>query len=171
MTVRTAPAGLAALLTSRARESPERLALCDLRNDLTERDRVSYAQLEARALRIAASLAATIPPGDRALLITPHPIDYLAGLFGCLFAGVTAVSGVPPYAPSTRSVRHAARLRRLDAVIQDCGATALIGPHELLLRIDETLAPSGRRRETWSTARRRPRRRPRRASHPPTRTP
>src|SRR6185312_12957298 len=92
LTVRFAPAGLAELLTSRAQGDPARIALRDLRNDLSERDAVTYAALEVRALRIAEALAATTAPGDRALLITPHPIDYMAGLFGCLFAGVTAVS-------------------------------------------------------------------------------
>src|SRR6185369_5879507 len=66
------------------------------------------------------------------------------GLFGCFYAGVVAVSGVPAYAPSTRSLRHTARLRRLHAVIDDCAARALIGPRDLLARIDEGLGPLDR---------------------------
>jgi acyl-CoA synthetase (AMP-forming)/AMP-acid ligase II/acyl carrier protein len=143
VTVQSDVASLGELLAARARLEPDRIAFRELRNDLSERDCVTYAQLHERALRIGERLAGCARPGDRALLITPHAIDYLAGLFGCFYAGVVAVSGVPAYAPSTRSLRHTARLRRLHAVIEDSAAGALIGPRELLARIDDGLAAAG----------------------------
>lgn len=143
MTIRPDVASLAELLDRRAAGEPDRLAFRELRNDLGERDSVTYGQLRRRALGLAEALSDRARPGDRALLITPHAIDYMAGLFACFYAGVVAVSGVPAYAPSTRSLRHTARLRRLHAVIEDCGARALIGPADLLARVDEGLAASG----------------------------
>ncbi|MEO8115613.1 MAG: fatty acyl-AMP ligase [Phenylobacterium sp.] len=140
MTVQSEVTSLAELLWTRARLEPDRIAFRELRNDLGERDRVTYAQLHRRALEVGERLAGCARPGDRALLITPHAIDYLAGLFGCFYAGVVAVSGVPAYAPSTRSLRRTARLRRLHSVIADSGARVLIGPRDLLARIDDGLA-------------------------------
>jgi acyl-CoA synthetase (AMP-forming)/AMP-acid ligase II/acyl carrier protein len=146
VTVQADVESLADLLMRRARDDPDRLAFLELRNDLGQRDRVTYGELHRRGLGIGEALAATTRPGDRALIITPNAIDYLAALFGCFYAGVAAVSGVPAYAPSTRSLRHTARLRRLHAVIADSAAAALIGPADLLARIDNGLAAEGARR-------------------------
>ena len=35
-------------------------------------------------------------PGERALLIYPPGLDYIAAFFGCLYAGVIAVPAYPP---------------------------------------------------------------------------
>src|SRR3712207_4385484 len=45
---------------------------------------------------IASQLQALGAAGDRALLLYPPGLDYLAAFFGCLYAGVVAVPAYPP---------------------------------------------------------------------------
>lgn len=140
MAVQSEVTSLGELLWARADLDPDRIAFRELRNDLSERDCVTYAELHRRACRLGESLARLAQPGDRALLITPNSIDYLTALFACFYAGVVAVSGVPAYAPSARSLRHTARLRRLHSILEDSGARVMIGPQDLLSRIDQGLS-------------------------------
>lgn len=97
----------------RANEQPDRVAFRELRNDLSEHDSVTYVELDRRARRLGERLSRQVGLGDRALLLIPNAIDYMAALFACFYAGIVAVSGIPAYAPSTRSLRHTARLQRL----------------------------------------------------------
>jgi acyl-CoA synthetase (AMP-forming)/AMP-acid ligase II/acyl carrier protein len=131
---------IAGTLRERACTQPERLAFRELRNDLRESDRVTYGDLNRRARVLAARLEGTLAPGDRALLLIPGAIDYLTALFACFYSGVIAVSGVPPYSPSTRKQRHAARLERLKSVVAASGVSAIVGPVALLSRLREVLA-------------------------------
>jgi acyl-CoA synthetase (AMP-forming)/AMP-acid ligase II/acyl carrier protein len=132
-------ASVGELLEIRAAEQPDRLAFRDLRNDLGERDRVTYGELDRRARRLGERLSRQIGRGERALMLIPNAIDYMTALFGCFYAGVVAVSGVPAYAPSTRSSRHSARLQRLRTVIETAGANAILGPAELIGRVQQAL--------------------------------
>ena len=68
--------------------------------------------LDARARTIAAALADM--RGDRALLVYPPGLEYVAALFGCYYAGVVAVPAYPPD-PS----RLERSLPRLEAIIRD----------------------------------------------------
>ncbi|NUR24576.1 MAG: amino acid adenylation domain-containing protein, partial [Catenulispora sp.] len=72
--------------------------------------RLTYAELDARARAIAAVLADTCRAGDRALLLYPPGPEYIAGFFGCLYAGVIAVPAYPPL-----DARQAARLTGIAA--------------------------------------------------------
>jgi amino acid adenylation domain-containing protein len=56
----------------------------------------TYRDLEWRARAIAAQLQALSLSGERALLLYPPGLDYLAAFFGCLYAGVIAVPAYPP---------------------------------------------------------------------------
>jgi len=64
-----------------------------------EADRLTYGELDRRARAIAAALEATCAPGDRALLLFPPGLDFVAAFFGCLYAGVVAVPAYPPRSP------------------------------------------------------------------------
>ncbi len=54
------------------------------------------------ARRSRRALAASVPPGERALLLYPPGLDFIAAFFGCLYAGVVAVPAYPPR-PNDRS--------------------------------------------------------------------
>jgi acyl-CoA synthetase (AMP-forming)/AMP-acid ligase II len=134
-------ATIAEVLRARAGQQADRLAFRELRNDLSHRDSVTYGALDLRARSLGERMSRVLAPGDRALLLIPGAIDYLTALFACFFSGVVAVSGVPAYAPSDRSLRHTARLQRLRWVIASSGASAIIGPKALLARVERALPP------------------------------
>jgi polyketide synthase 7 len=57
---------------------------------------VTFAELRARASTVADVLATRAQPGDRALLLCPPGLEYVAALFGCFHASVVAVPAYPP---------------------------------------------------------------------------
>ncbi len=61
-----------------------------------EVSRLSYAELDSRARRIASSLQRQGAAGERVLVLCPPGLDFIAGLFGCLYAGAIAVPVHPP---------------------------------------------------------------------------
>src|SRR3569832_962384 len=75
--------------------------------------RLGYAQLDARARSIAAALQDRCKPGDRAVLLYPPGLEYIAAFFGCLYAGVIATPAYPP--DPSRLVRTLPRLRAIVA--------------------------------------------------------
>ncbi|TSC20354.1 AMP-binding protein, partial [Corallococcus sp. Z5C101001] len=82
---------------------------------------LSYAGLDARARRIAGALRALAKPGERVMLLYPPGLEYVAGFFGCLYAGLIAVPAYPP-----DPMRLERTLPRLRAIIQDANATVVL---------------------------------------------
>src|SRR5262245_55582416 len=76
----------------------QRLAFAELDVRAEPRARMSYGELAERARAIAGALVGLAPPGERALLLFPPGIDFVAGFFGCLYAGALAVPVYPPRA-------------------------------------------------------------------------
>lgn len=60
--------------------------------------RLSFAQLDVQARAVARILQQRRLSGERALLCYPPGLEFLAGLFGCLYAGAIAVPLYPPRA-------------------------------------------------------------------------
>lgn len=106
---------MAAILRWRAEHEPARLAHVFLSESEGGEARLTYGELDAAARMIAAELATRCSPGDRALLLYPPGLDFVAAFFGCLYAGVVAVPAYPP--------RNPAHLPRLRALLQDAAAT------------------------------------------------
>ncbi len=75
---------------------------------------LTFAELDERARAIAASLLQRCEPGDRALLIYPSGLDFVAAFFGCLYAGIIAVPAYPP--------KRNQKLQRLQTLVEDCAA-------------------------------------------------
>ncbi|HEV2735001.1 MAG TPA: AMP-binding protein, partial [Longimicrobiaceae bacterium] len=84
------------LLRSRADEDPARCAYTFLLNGEIEEGHVTYGELDLRARAVAARLQALGAAGERALLLYPPGLEYVAALFGCFYAGVVAVPAYPP---------------------------------------------------------------------------
>ncbi len=78
---------------------------------------LTYAQLERRARAIGARLQEMGLAGQRVLLAYPHGLEFIAGFFGCLFAGCTAV---PVPLPRRRT------LERFFGVVADAGARLVL---------------------------------------------
>ena len=93
---------------------------------------LSYGQLHHQALAVAAELADRCRLGDRALLLFPHCLDFVAAYFGCLYAQVVAVPVSPP-----RGTRVADATR---AVVADCEPAAVLTVAALRETIHAALA-------------------------------
>ncbi len=87
---------LVGLLRSRASERPEREAFVFLTDGEREGARLTFAELDRRARAIAVVLRESLAPGERALLLYPPGLEFIAAFFGCLYAGVAAVPAYPP---------------------------------------------------------------------------
>jgi acyl-CoA synthetase (AMP-forming)/AMP-acid ligase II len=121
---------LVKLLRWRALQQPEQLAYIFLVDGEMKETRLTYGELDQKARAIGAFLQSSQAAGERALLLYPPGLDYIAAFFGCLYAGVIAVPAYPPRPSRVRS------LSRIQTIVNDCGpAFALtIGPMQLMLK-------------------------------------
>ena len=87
----------------------------------------SYGDLYRRASRVAGRLREAAEPGSRVLLLAPSSLDYVAGFFGCLYAGMLAV---PAYPPSPIHGRDG--IERLLAVAADSTSAVGLTMHDAL---------------------------------------
>ncbi|MEE1930310.1 fatty acyl-AMP ligase [Streptomyces sp. TRM 70351] len=131
----------AEVLRARAEQSPGAVAYRFAGDDESAAE-CTYGELDARARTVAARLAAGTGgrPGPALLLFAPG-LDYLAGLFGCFYAGVPAVPAFPP-----DPTRLARTLPRLAAIIEDAGSDTVLTTSDLapLLRDWLTAERGGR---------------------------
>jgi acyl transferase domain-containing protein/acyl-CoA synthetase (AMP-forming)/AMP-acid ligase II/NADP-dependent 3-hydroxy acid dehydrogenase YdfG/acyl carrier protein len=88
-------ANLVELLRARTAEHGPRVAFRYLADGEIEESRLTYEELESRALAIAAALAPQAAAGDRALLFYTGGLEFIAAFWGCLYAGVAAVPVFP----------------------------------------------------------------------------
>ncbi|MEZ6090551.1 MAG: AMP-binding protein [Pirellulaceae bacterium] len=94
---------------------------------------LSYRELDCRARAIAARLQSLDAPGQPVLIVHDPGMDYVASLFGCMYAGAIAV---PVYPPSMLKLQHT--LGRLQAIIQNAGARVMLSSREI---IGDALSP------------------------------
>jgi len=130
--LQTRPATLVDALHERAERDGDRNAFVFLRYRSAgppEPEPLTYAGLLARAQTVAAALQERCARGDRALILAPPGLDYIAAFFGCALAGVVAVPAYPP--------RNAKHMERLAAIAGDCGATVVLAMAELAGRLAE----------------------------------
>jgi natural product biosynthesis luciferase-like monooxygenase protein/amino acid adenylation domain-containing protein len=88
---------------------------------------ITYADLDARARSIATVLRAGSSMGERALLVYPPGLDYVAAIFGCFYSDVIAVPIFPP-----RGVRS---LPRLQSVVEDAQASVILTNSAVLSKV------------------------------------
>lgn len=86
------------LLQYRAQCRPEQCAYTFLLDGEEQQCTISYGELDRQARAIAAHLQGLKAAGQRALLLYPSGLEYIAAFFGCLYAGVLAVPVYPPQA-------------------------------------------------------------------------
>lgn len=90
------PTTLVEMLRMRAGYHPDRTLYVYLTDGEEQQARYTYAELDAQARRVAAWLQAHHLQGERALLLFPPGLDFIAAYMGCLYAGVVAVPSYPP---------------------------------------------------------------------------
>jgi acyl-CoA synthetase (AMP-forming)/AMP-acid ligase II/alkylation response protein AidB-like acyl-CoA dehydrogenase len=114
------------LLRERSSGHGDRTAYIFLEDGFAEGPAITYGGLDEKARAIAARLQEVSQLGERALLLYPAGLDFLAGFFGCLYAGVIGIPTPPPEA--MRLKRTGPRLRSIaeDAQISLVLTTAKI---------------------------------------------
>ena len=103
------------LARRRAAGFSDRSAYIFLTDGESETCELTYGELDRKARVIAAWLQSFGVQGERAILLYPPGLDYIAAFFGCVYAGVVAVPAYPP--------QRKRALGRLQAVLADSGAT------------------------------------------------
>ncbi|GIX01631.1 MAG: hypothetical protein KatS3mg112_0568 [Thermogutta sp.] len=98
------PTTLVELLRHRATYQPDDIAFIYLVDGETEEQPITYRELDRQARAIAAWLQTHDLVGERALLLYPPGLDFIAAFFGCLYAGVVAV----PVYPAAQKPIHGA---------------------------------------------------------------
>ncbi|HEX5447517.1 MAG TPA: fatty acyl-AMP ligase, partial [Pirellulales bacterium] len=124
------PCGVTTLpnvLAWRARCQPHAPAFTFLVDGEEQEEQWTYHQLDRRARAIAEVLTAQGAAGQRALLVYDAGLEYIAALYGCLYAGVVAVPVYPP-----DPFRMDRTLPRLQAILADAGAAWLLATRETL---------------------------------------
>jgi len=84
------------LLRHRAFAMGDKQVFCYLPGDGGQELAITYRGLHERAMAIGGRLQQLASPGERALLLFPPGLDFIASFFGCLYAGVVAVPIAPP---------------------------------------------------------------------------
>ena len=87
----------------------------------------TYQELDERARTIAVQLTSMGLEGERALLLYPAGLDFIAAFFGCLYAGVVAVPAYPP--------RRNRSLSRIQTIIDDAQARVALTTAQVFERV------------------------------------
>ncbi|HXO22177.1 MAG TPA: condensation domain-containing protein, partial [Thermoanaerobaculia bacterium] len=87
------------VLRAHAGEQPARRAFTFLDQGEEESGHLTYGELDRQARTIAARLQEEGAGAGPALLLYPPGLEFIAGFFGCLYAGVVGVPVYPPGSP------------------------------------------------------------------------
>jgi acyl-CoA synthetase (AMP-forming)/AMP-acid ligase II len=120
------------ILRWRAQHQPQREAYTFLLDGETKKVQITYAELDLQARRIAALLQDHTAPGERALLLYPSGLEYVAAVFGCFYAGVVAVPAYPP--------RLDQSLTRVQTILQDTQAMTVLTTSAIFSSLHHTFA-------------------------------
>ncbi|HJQ20952.1 MAG TPA: aminotransferase class I/II-fold pyridoxal phosphate-dependent enzyme [Gemmatimonadaceae bacterium] len=120
---------LVALLRFRAETMGDRVVYRFLPGDGKAEQTVTYRELDRRARSLAVAIRERARAGDRALLLIPPGLDYVAAYFACLYARVIAV---PAYPPNPRRPDP-----RIPSIARDCEPTVALTSGALLAKLDQ----------------------------------
>ncbi|XLS29490.1 non-ribosomal peptide synthase/polyketide synthase [Flavobacteriaceae bacterium M23B6Z8] len=110
-------------LVRHSKTSPDKIVYRFLENGEDETCSFTYAELESKTSLIAANILQHTKKGERALLLYPSGLDFIAAFLACLRAGVIAV---PAYPPSGKR-----RLSRLEGIVKDCKANLILSTENI----------------------------------------
>jgi amino acid adenylation domain-containing protein len=120
------------LLRYRSSRQAKQLSYTFLSDGETESDRLTYQELDRSSRAIASQLQSLGLSGERALLLYPPGLEYLAAFFGCLYAGVVAVPAYPP--------RNQRNTPRILAILEDAQAAIILTTSSLLSQVQSLFA-------------------------------
>ncbi|HQU42998.1 MAG: fatty acyl-AMP ligase [Planctomycetia bacterium 21-64-5] len=125
------PPTLVDLLQRRARQQGPKRAYTFLLDGEADEASISYAELDRQARAVAAWLQSRGLEGERALLLFPAGLEFIAAFFGCLYAGVVAVPAYPP--------RMNRSLDRIQVIAQNARAQVALTTQSVLDRVRPVL--------------------------------
>ena len=125
------PSNLVDLLRHRADHQAQERAFTYLVDGENEEIAWNYADVDRRARAIGAWLMAKGLTGERALLLYPAGLDFIAAFLGCLYAGVVAVPAYPP--------RRNRSMNRIEAISEDAEAKVALTTQDVWKRIQRVL--------------------------------
>ncbi len=124
-----APNTLVDLLRQRAQTDGAALAYAFWEDGGERQNSITYAELDRQAAAIARQLMAKGAQGERALLLYPPGLDFIAAFFGCLYAGATAVPAYPP--------RLNRPMPRIQAIVHDAHAGFALTTTQILGSVEK----------------------------------
>jgi len=125
------PPNLVDLVRHRAKYQPNDTAFTYLVDGETEQIDITNAELDRQARAIGAWLQSLNLVGERALLLYPPGLEFVAAFFGCLYAGVVAVPVYPP--------RRNRSLSRIQAIADDAQAKVALTTDVVLHRVESLI--------------------------------
>lgn len=138
------PTTLVELLRHRATYQPDDIAFIYLVDGETEEQPITYRELDRQARAIAAWLQTHDLVGERALLLYPPGLDFIAAFFGCLYAGVVAVPVYPP--------RRNRSMERIQAISDNARARVALTTRAVRDRVDTLIDETPHLKElSWLT--------------------
>lgn len=120
------------LLRLRAVEQPDELAYTFIDGVPQSESSLTYAGLDRKARAIGAWLQSMNMYGERVLLLYPPGLEYIAALFGCLYAGAVAVPAYPP--------RPNRSLLRIQSIVASTRAAIALSINQEVSRIGPLLS-------------------------------
>ena len=128
---------LTELLRWRASTSPDKRIYSFLHDGETESEYLTFSTLDQQARNIGVWLQEHSKSGERALLIYPSGLDFIAAFYACLYSGIIAVPVYPPSA--TRADRT---LQRFYAIVRDAQPNVVLTTSSLASRVQSLVATS-----------------------------
>jgi 8-amino-7-oxononanoate synthase len=122
------PSNLVDLLRHRSLHQANDCAYLYLVDGENDEFKLTYRELEQKAKAIAAKLLSLGMQGERAILLYPAGLDFIAAFFGCLYAGVIAVPAYPP--------RRNRSLARIQAIVDDSDAKVALSNSQVMGLVD-----------------------------------
>ncbi|NJP19916.1 MAG: amino acid adenylation domain-containing protein [Hydrococcus sp. CRU_1_1] len=120
------------ILCQKSYLQPEDSAFTFLADGETATATLTYQELNRYSKAIATQLQALNLSGERALLLYPPGLDYIAAFFGCLYAGVIAVPAYPP--------RNQRNTPRIQAIVADAQAAIALTTSTIQSQIQSLLS-------------------------------
>jgi amino acid adenylation domain-containing protein len=124
------------LLRQRASQQAEHPGYTFLLDGETAEARMTWAELDRRARGLGAALQHLGARDERALLLYPPGLDYIAAFFGCLYGGTVAVPAYPP-----RPNRPSPRVR---SILENAAPRVILTTSALRSKLESVLpVPAG----------------------------
>ncbi|WP_437681732.1 amino acid adenylation domain-containing protein [Sorangium sp. So ce131] len=122
------------VLKQRAARQPDRTAYIFLSDKGRREDRLTYAELDREARKMAAFLLGLGAPGDRVVLLYPPGLEYIVAFMGCLYAGMIAVPLYPP--------RRNQKIFRVQEIFKNASPIAAVTCASLYETVSEFMSSS-----------------------------